>query len=71
MQPTISILFALAVSLLSLVSAFSQTQGPSSLRGAVNATDGAEIDALYAPRPPMIRMWNWVALSMGSMQISR
>jgi hypothetical protein len=59
MQPTIWTVLIVATMLLNTVVSRSQTRGPSTLRAAVNATDGAEIDALYAPRPPMLRMWTY------------
>ncbi|RPI66432.1 MAG: hypothetical protein EHM43_11415, partial [Ignavibacteriae bacterium] len=59
MQPTIWTVLIVAAMLLNTAASHSQTRGPSTLRAAVDATDGAEIDALYAPRPPMLRMWNW------------
>ncbi len=59
MYTTISTALVAATLLLNVTAAYTQTLGPSALRNTLNATDGAEIDALYAPRPPMVRMWNW------------
>lgn len=59
MHTTISTALVAATLLVNIATAYTQTLGPSALRNALNATDGAEIDALYAPRPPMVRMWNW------------
>lgn len=59
MQTTIWTVLFVAAMLLNTAVSRSQTRGPSTLRAAVDAIDGTEIDALYAPRPPMLRMWNW------------
>jgi hypothetical protein len=50
MQPTIWTVLVIAAMLLNTAVSRSQTRGPSTLRAAVDATDGAEIDALYATR---------------------
>ncbi|RPI67003.1 MAG: hypothetical protein EHM43_10235, partial [Ignavibacteriae bacterium] len=59
MQPTIWTVLIVAAMLLNTAVSRSQTRGPSTLRAAVNATDGAEIDTLYSPREQIVRAFNW------------